>query len=115
MNLLMNDEFFVKYGIFIICGVLGSLGSLAIRVYPSKIEFFKNMFLSVIIGTCAGILSKYWIDSLEISGIIATLASLLMIDIVTEIREIIQMGSELFNEKAKDKLNKEEPIDKKEE
>ena len=98
------NEYFIKIIVFVICGIVGSLGSLANKTDNSN--FKKDTILSIIFAVIAGIVTlRFLIDELEVAGVIATVCGIFASDISKEIKEILDQASNIITDTAKKKID----------
>lgn len=95
-------ENFLPYGIFVLCGIFGTFGSLALVKYGTIKNFLKHLFLTVILSTSFGIMINYYFEDLELSYGITLALACFMKNITNEIKEIIDY-LDIF---SKNKLDK---------
>lgn len=97
----------IKYGFFLIAGLIGSVGSIAFTKYDTHLTFIKSTILGMILAVVGGIIAfDIFKVSIEVSFGASILVSLFSLKITKEIIEFIdsfdQLGKDFVSKKIDD-------------
>jgi hypothetical protein len=107
-NTMLDIQFFMmKYGVFIIAGILGCIGSVLYNNTHKTIkDFIKHLTMTIILSIVAGILlSNFWAISLEVCFAIVIMIAFFSKKVIIELNEIIDNVSDLVLSFIRNKFN----------
>lgn len=108
-NMMLDTQFFMmKYGVFIVAGILGSLatiGNTKDNKYDSVKAFAKHLIMTIVLAVVAGILLvHFWDLSLEVCFAIVVIISFFIKKLIEEVNEVLENSSEVVNSFVRKKV-----------
>ena len=103
---MLDAQFFMmKYGAFIVAGIVGSIASVSNDSSYNIKRFIKHLNMSIIFCVVFGILLRnFWELSLEVTFAITTLLAFFLKKVIVEINELLDSISDIARDFIKVRL-----------
>ena len=97
VTMLDTQFFMMKYGAFIVAGIIGSIATVGNNVEYTAKTFIKHLVMAIVLSVVFGILlMNFWDLYLEVAWAMVTLLSFFMKKVVVELTELLEAASDLI-------------------
>lgn len=105
-TMIETQFFMLKYGVFIVASILGTIGTLGTKTkYNTVTMFAKHLVMTMVLSVAVGILiSNFWDFSLEVNFAIVTVIAFFIQKVIEEVNEILTTASDAVNTIVRKKL-----------
>ena len=112
VTMLDTQFFMMKYGAFIVAGIIGSIATVGNNVEYTAKTFIKHLVMAIVLSVVFGILlMNFWDLYLEVAWAMVTLLSFFMKKVVVELTELLEAASDLIKGFVMNKFGKNKSKD----
>jgi ABC-type polysaccharide transport system permease subunit len=105
-TMIETQFFMLKYGVFIVASILGTIGTLGTKTkYNTVTMFVKHLVMTMVLSVAVGILiSNFWDFSLEVNFAIVVVIAFFIQKVIEEVNEILSNASDVVSTVVRKKL-----------